>query len=48
MNDRAKDADILALRHQLTVLERQLGPQKVTFTLTDRAFLAALLHSLPG
>ncbi|WP_223838751.1 hypothetical protein [Saccharopolyspora pogona] len=25
MSDRAKDAEILALRHQITVLERQLG-----------------------
>jgi transposase len=29
------------------VLERQLGKQKVRFTPSDRAFLAALLHRLP-
>jgi transposase InsO family protein len=36
--------EILALRHQIAVLERQLGEQKVRFTSVDRAFLAALLH----
>ncbi|MFB4304305.1 integrase core domain-containing protein [Actinomadura sp. NTSP31] len=45
-SDRDKDTEILVLRHQLAVLERQLGGQKVRFTLTDRAFLAALLHRL--
>jgi hypothetical protein len=47
MSDRAKDAEILALRHQIMVLERQLHGQKVRFTPADRAFLAALLHRLP-
>jgi putative transposase len=47
MSDRAKDAEILALRHQVTVLQRQLHGQKVQFTPTDRAFIAALLHRLP-
>ncbi len=47
MSDRDKDAEILALRHQITVLERQLGNHKVRFTPGDRAFLAALLHRLP-
>ncbi|MFE2095197.1 integrase core domain-containing protein, partial [Streptomyces sp. NPDC059460] len=47
MSDRDKDAEILALRHQITVLERQLGEKRVRFTLSDRAFLAALLHRLP-
>jgi hypothetical protein len=47
MSARDKDAEILALRHQITVLERQLGKQRVRFTPTDRAFLAALLHRLP-
>jgi hypothetical protein len=47
MSDRAKDAEILALRHQIAVLERRLHGQKVQFTPADRAFLAALLHRLP-
>lgn len=47
MSDREKDQEILALRHQITVLERQLGKEKVRFTPSDRAFLAALLHRLP-
>jgi putative transposase len=47
MSDRDKDVEILALRHQLTVLQRQLGTEKVRFDPSDRAFLAALLHRLP-
>ena len=47
MSNRDKDVEILALRHQITVLERQLGKEKVRFDGTDRAFLAALLHQLP-
>jgi putative transposase len=47
MSNREKDVEILALRHQLTVLERQLGTEKVRFNASDRAFLAALLHRLP-
>jgi putative transposase len=47
MGNRNKDVEILALRHQITVLERQLGKQKVRFDQADRAFLAALLHRLP-
>ncbi|WP_239340681.1 integrase core domain-containing protein, partial [Frankia sp. CiP3] len=47
MSDRAKDAEILALRHQVMILERQLRGQKVRFTPADRAFLAALPHRLP-
>jgi putative transposase len=43
-SDRDKDAEILALRHQITVLERHLGGTKVRFTPPDRALLAALLH----
>jgi putative transposase len=35
------------LRHQLSVLQRQLGPGRVRFTTADRALLAALLHQLP-
>lgn len=47
MSNRDKDAEILALRHQLLVLQRQLGPDRVRFTRADRALLAALLHWLP-
>ena len=47
MSNRDKDAEILALRHQLSVLQRQLGPDRVRFTPGDRASLAALLHRLP-
>ncbi|WP_405476120.1 helix-turn-helix domain-containing protein [Streptomyces sp. NBC_00009] len=47
MSDRDKDAEILALRHQITVLERQLGNNRARFTASDRAFLASLLHRLP-
>ncbi|WP_033355770.1 integrase core domain-containing protein [Kitasatospora aureofaciens] len=47
MSDRDKDVEILALRHQLTVLERQLGADKVRFAPQDRALLAALLAPLP-
>jgi transposase len=46
-SDRDKDAEILALRHQLAVLQRQLGEQRVRFEPADRAWLAALLHHLP-
>jgi hypothetical protein len=46
-SDRDKDAEILALRHQIAVLERRMGNQKARFTPADRAFLAALLHRLP-
>jgi hypothetical protein len=35
MSDRAKDAEILALRHQLTVLQRQPHGQKIRFTSAD-------------
>jgi hypothetical protein len=47
MSDRDKDVEILALRHQLAVLHRQLGTEKVRFDASDRVFLAALLHRLP-
>jgi putative transposase len=42
-----KDAEILALRHQLSVLQRQLGTDRARFTPGDRALLAALLHRVP-
>src|SRR5689334_21021701 len=47
MSSQDQDAEILALRHQLSVLQRQLGPDRVRFTAGDRALLAALLHRLP-
>ncbi|MER5915484.1 hypothetical protein ABT124_34880 [Streptomyces sp. NPDC001982] len=47
VSDRDKNLEILALRHQIALLERQLSGQRVGFTAGDRAFLAALLHRLP-
>jgi hypothetical protein len=46
-SDRDKDAEILALRHQLAVLHRHLDGQRVRFEPADRAWLAAPLHQLP-
>ncbi|MEU4445165.1 integrase core domain-containing protein [Actinosynnema sp. NPDC050801] len=48
MSDRDKDTEILVLRHQITVLERQLSNVRPRFSPGDRAFLAALLHRLPA
>ncbi|MEW1839830.1 hypothetical protein AB0392_17955 [Nonomuraea angiospora] len=43
VSDRDKDIEILALRHQITVLERQPGVgARVRFAPEDRAFLVAL------
>jgi putative transposase len=47
VSDRDKDAEILALRHQITVLQRQLGAARPRFSPADRTFLTALLHRLP-
>ncbi|GES04449.1 hypothetical protein Acor_65170 [Acrocarpospora corrugata] len=48
MGDRDKDVEILALRHQITILERQLGVgARARFAPEDRAFLAALLTPPP-
>jgi transposase len=46
-SDQDKDAEILALRHQLAVLQRQLGGRPVRFQPVDRVLMAALLHRLP-
>src|SRR4051794_39857942 len=46
-SDRDKDTEILVLRHQLAVLQRQLGGQRVRFAPAERAWLAALLGALP-
>ncbi|GAB3900672.1 hypothetical protein GCM10029964_088360 [Kibdelosporangium lantanae] len=46
-SNRDKDIEILALRHQIAVLQRQLGNTKTRFSPADRALLAALLHRLP-
>ncbi|MEU6788820.1 integrase core domain-containing protein [Nonomuraea angiospora] len=43
--DRDKEIEILVLRHQLMVLQRQVT--KPAFTPTDRFLLAQLLHRLP-
>ena len=45
MSGTDKDIEILALRHQLAVVQRQID--KPRLTPPDRAFLAALLHRLP-
>ena len=47
VSDRDKDVEILALRHQITVLEPQLGTTLPRLLPSDRALLAALLHRLP-
>ncbi|HWO65722.1 MAG TPA: helix-turn-helix domain-containing protein, partial [Umezawaea sp.] len=47
MSDRDKDVEILVLRHQITILERQLDRTRPRFFPADRAFLSALLHRLP-
>jgi hypothetical protein len=46
-SNRDKVVEILALRHQIAILERQLGKARPRFLPSDRAFLAALLYCLP-
>jgi transposase InsO family protein len=45
MSDLDKNIEILTLRHQLAILQRQID--KPRLTPPDRIFLAALLHRLP-
>jgi putative transposase len=44
MSNTDKDIEILVLRHQLAVLQRQVD--KPRLTLAGRAFLATLLHMI--
>jgi putative transposase len=45
-SDHAKDAEILILRHQMAVLQRQARTPKLSWA--DRAILAALARLLPS
>ncbi|MFF2479194.1 hypothetical protein [Streptomyces sp. NPDC058066] len=45
MSEVDKEIEILTLRHQLAVLQRQIDRPRITAA--DRAFLATLLHRMP-
>jgi putative transposase len=47
VGDRDKDTEILALRHQITVLERQLGTNRPRFSPGRPGVPGLLLHRLP-
>jgi putative transposase len=47
VSDRDKDVEILVLRHQIMILQLQLGMTRPRLSHSDRVFLAALLHRLP-
>ena len=46
MSNREKNIEILSLRHQIIVLQRQLAGARPAFEAADRAFLTALLAPL--